>query len=655
MSLSRIKEAFRALRRIAVDASTKARDLASKTPLSQGNRGGSKRTDSKLDDGASDDGAPVTPIRGSARLPTNVIQPSQQDKDKEKETVALVNSLRDEIKRSKAQLNQRDNEIAVLVSMVKTAKTAAVNGGAAAMGAASAASAALPTTWSQQRPPLASSATPLDRSFSSMNISMVSDARSVVPRSQPPFQAGLGMSSMPQPTVGTTAMMVAPAMMSAEMGKAASIGVMLANGVRLTEETLRDREKSFEAFKQAYPRLAAMEDNKRELREKYDEAKMAAERVNEARAQTNRLKGEIERRRVERAMATIVSSSRDGDSSVDAAEALANAGPDKEEETLKEEMDAFKSEYKASFQKLRDLKAEIEQVQRILESNRLQLQTDFDSWYENCLARLQNKHSGSENEDSLNASMSATLSSAGGSALDASASSNSGMGATLSQPSMLSSGMPVVQPMNASGSHVTNTGNMNVSGGSAANQFFQPMATQFAPMMNTFAGYQTQPQQQLMPGQVSMPTILPQFAGAGMMPYGYGFPMPGIPMQMGNMPGMGSMGGAMSFAPQLLGGLQAQQPLMQAQMQTSHMPSFNAGPMLSAGSTLTASGAINISRPASNGTVSSQPGESVDFASARSAPMLTGNADADADIAAFYRAKEELLKRTRGGLGSAGK
>jgi hypothetical protein len=33
---------------------------------------------------------------------------------------------------------------------------------------------------------------------------------------------------------------------------------------------------------------------------------------------------------------------------------------------------------------------------------------------------------------------------------------------------------------------------------------------------------------------------------------------------------------------------------------------------------------------------------------------LTGNADADADIAAFYKAKEELLKRTRSAGGGGG-
>lgn len=68
-----------------------------------------------------------------------------------------------------------------------------------------------------------------------------------------------------------------------------------------------------------------------------------AERVNRARDETNRLKAEIERSRVERAMANIVDGAA-GD------EGKSSEDPEGVELSLRKHMDDQKSEYKLAFQ-----------------------------------------------------------------------------------------------------------------------------------------------------------------------------------------------------------------------------------------------------------------------------------------------------------------
>jgi kinesin family protein 6/9 len=57
-------------------------------------------------------------------------------------------------------------------------------------------------------------------------------------------------------------------------------------------------------------------------------------------------------------------------------------------------MDRSKAVYKDAFQRLRDLKAEIERIQRVLEAGRLRMQGDFEAWYADCLMRLSKQTQG---------------------------------------------------------------------------------------------------------------------------------------------------------------------------------------------------------------------------------------------------------------------
>ena len=131
-------------------------------------------------------------------------------------------------------------------------------------------------------------------------------------------------------------------------------------------EILKDRAKAFEVFRGTYHKNEAIESNKAALKGKYDEAKSVGEAVNTARSRISDIKAKIEQLRVERAMR---------------GEGGEEAEADPEEEALKAQIDGNKTEYKDKFNRLRQLKAEIEHIQGIMEKQRTGLQKDFENWY----------------------------------------------------------------------------------------------------------------------------------------------------------------------------------------------------------------------------------------------------------------------------------
>ena len=131
-------------------------------------------------------------------------------------------------------------------------------------------------------------------------------------------------------------------------------------------EILKDRAKAFEVFRETYHKNEAIESNKAALKGKYDEAKSVGEAVNKARSKISDIKAKIEQLRVERAMR---------------GEGGEEAEADPEEEALKAQIDGNKTEYKDKFNRLRQLKAEIEHIQGIMEKQRTGLQKDFENWY----------------------------------------------------------------------------------------------------------------------------------------------------------------------------------------------------------------------------------------------------------------------------------
>jgi len=134
-------------------------------------------------------------------------------------------------------------------------------------------------------------------------------------------------------------------------------------------DLLKDRNKSFEAFRKSYKRNEVIEQQKKTLREKYAEAKATGEVVNAARTKINSLKAKIEQRRVERAMHAVSSGGE-------------AEGADPQEQEARGQMEAAKGQYKDHFDQLKTLKGEIEHIQHLLESSRVRLQKDFEQWFE---------------------------------------------------------------------------------------------------------------------------------------------------------------------------------------------------------------------------------------------------------------------------------
>lgn len=139
-------------------------------------------------------------------------------------------------------------------------------------------------------------------------------------------------------------------------------------------EVLADKERALEYFKRHYPNIKGINENKRLLKEKYALAKQTGEAVNASRGEINRLKSEIEQIRAQRAVQSVVDG---GEAKTDAEE----KGMDAEEMQRMSEIESHKVGYKQSFQELRDLKKEIERIQTMLQNGRMKLQKDFETWY----------------------------------------------------------------------------------------------------------------------------------------------------------------------------------------------------------------------------------------------------------------------------------
>ncbi|KAM9316891.1 kinesin-like protein KIF6 [Gastrophryne carolinensis] len=146
---------------------------------------------------------------------------------------------------------------------------------------------------------------------------------------------------------------------------------------RTGEEMSRGRQEAFETFKRDYPDRVGIEDTKALLKQRFAEAKSLGEEVNRAMSSINHLKGELERRRIKRA-ALGVSSSSDEPSEADPTE-----------EALRTHMEDQKKRYKTLFGRLKNLKTEIEHLQLLLEKAKVRLLKDFQDWWAAEAAHLQ--------------------------------------------------------------------------------------------------------------------------------------------------------------------------------------------------------------------------------------------------------------------------
>jgi kinesin family protein 6/9 len=134
----------------------------------------------------------------------------------------------------------------------------------------------------------------------------------------------------------------------------------------LDQDLLLDRTKAFELFRRSYRKNEVIEENKATLKDKYAEAKDLAARINASKDKINNLKALIEQLRVEKAMQGILEGSGEG----------------AEEEAARLEIEREKTAYKESFAQMKAIKAEIDGLHQLLEQSRVRLQKDFEAWHE---------------------------------------------------------------------------------------------------------------------------------------------------------------------------------------------------------------------------------------------------------------------------------
>nr|XP_031290628.1 kinesin-like protein KIF6 isoform X2 [Camelus dromedarius] len=138
-------------------------------------------------------------------------------------------------------------------------------------------------------------------------------------------------------------------------------------GVR--EEMSLGRQEAFEIFKRDHADSVTIEDNKQILKQRFSEAKALGESINEARSKIGRLKEEITQRHVQQVALGISENT------------TVPSAPDPMEEKLRSQLEEEKTRYKTMFTRLKALKVEIEHLQLLMDKAKVKLQKEFDAWW----------------------------------------------------------------------------------------------------------------------------------------------------------------------------------------------------------------------------------------------------------------------------------
>uniref|UniRef100_A0A8D2M6F7 Kinesin-like protein n=2 Tax=Zonotrichia albicollis TaxID=44394 RepID=A0A8D2M6F7_ZONAL len=127
-------------------------------------------------------------------------------------------------------------------------------------------------------------------------------------------------------------------------------------------------QEAFEIFKQDHADSITIEDNKQLLKKRFDEAKCLGEKLNEVRNKINHLKGKIIQRQIQRAALAVLNPSEE-------------PMFDPVEENLRMQIEEEKKSYKAVYSRFKGLKVEIEHLQLLMEKVKMKVQKDFEVWW----------------------------------------------------------------------------------------------------------------------------------------------------------------------------------------------------------------------------------------------------------------------------------
>ncbi|EDV20258.1 uncharacterized protein TRIADDRAFT_61256 [Trichoplax adhaerens] len=139
---------------------------------------------------------------------------------------------------------------------------------------------------------------------------------------------------------------------------------------RIYGDMSKGRQEAFDIFRRDYANNSAIDDKKRILKQKYAEAKAQGEALNDCKMQINNCKQQIEKYRIGKAMKGL--NGRE----------INSADLEDQEQFLRDKLQAEKSRYKDIFGHLKVLKTEIEHLQHLLDKARLKLQQDFEVWWQ---------------------------------------------------------------------------------------------------------------------------------------------------------------------------------------------------------------------------------------------------------------------------------
>ncbi|XP_071495636.1 kinesin-like protein KIF6 [Diadema antillarum] len=251
-----------------------------------------------------------------------------------------------EVKKLQSMVQQRDNEINILVNMLKKEKKRAQDAINQAGGAHN--SHTHSSYDSNDRHPPADSG--------GMGLSREPPRHTRQPTNTHQSQESMGNHSV-RPDSGE------------EDGAAGSAGSLShrprSSQRRILGDMTVGRQEAFDIFRRDYVHNQAIEENKHLLKERYGDAKAYGQQVNQCRQKINKIKSQIEHRRMQLAMA--------GNTEADEEDSV--------EQDLRMQMEDEKARYKEVFNHLRSMKTEIEHLQHLLEKSRLQLQKDFEIWW----------------------------------------------------------------------------------------------------------------------------------------------------------------------------------------------------------------------------------------------------------------------------------
>ncbi|XP_057876728.1 kinesin-like protein KIF6 [Melospiza georgiana] len=127
-------------------------------------------------------------------------------------------------------------------------------------------------------------------------------------------------------------------------------------------------QEAFEIFKQDHADSITIEDNKQLLKLRFDEAKCLGEKLNEVRNKINHLKGKIIQRQIQRAALAVLNPSEE-------------PMFDPVEENLRMQIEEEKKSYKTVYSHFKGLKVEIEHLQLLMEKVKMKVQKDFEVWW----------------------------------------------------------------------------------------------------------------------------------------------------------------------------------------------------------------------------------------------------------------------------------